>query len=62
MHLPTKGTLRKRSAKSLLDDDAICFCFSIIIAFVLGTLLNCIDKSIQFKCVPTIYAFKMVVI
>ena len=26
-------------------------------AYVLGTHLNCIDKSLQFKWVPTTYAF-----
>ena len=48
----TKGTLKNRSA--------IFFFFFFLIffmkAYVVGTHLNCIDKSMQFKWVPTTYA------
>ena len=40
----------KRSEKDLFDDDyAIFFLIFFIKAYVAGTHLNCIDKSIQFK-------------
>ena len=44
--------------KDLFDVYAI-FCFNIFLikAYVVGTHLNCIDKSMQFKRVPTTYAF-----
>ena len=53
---------KKRSAKDPSNDDYVmflCFCSlnSFIKAFVVGTHLNCIDKSMQFKWVPTTYAF-----
>ena len=35
---------------------AICFLIFFIKAYVVGTHLNCIDKSMQFKWVPTTYA------
>ena len=58
----TKGTLKQRSAKDLSNDAYamfLCFLFliSFIKAYVVGTHLNCIDKSMQFKWVPTTYAF-----
>ena len=48
----------KRSAKNLLDDVYAIFFFLnfFIKAYVVGTYLNCIDKSMQFKWVPTAYA------
>ena len=58
MYLPTKRYTKKRSAKNLLDDVyAIFFLNFFIKAYVVGTHLNCIDKSMQFKWVPTAYAF-----
>ena len=33
------------------------FLIFFIKAYVVGTHLNCIDKSLQFKWVPTTYAF-----
>ena len=40
----------KRSEKDLFDDDyAIFFLIFFIKAYVVGTHLNCIDKSMQFK-------------
>ena len=33
------------------------FLIFFIKAYVVGTHLNCIDKSMQFKWVPTTYAF-----
>ena len=37
----------------------LCFCFLIFVvkAYVVGTHLNCIDKPIQFRWVPTTYSF-----
>ena len=41
----------------------LCFCFFVffliffIKAYVVGTHLNCIDKLMQFRLVPTTYAF-----
>ena len=50
MYLPTKGTLKKRSVKDLFDDVyAIFQIFFFIKTYVVGTHLNCIDKSMQFK-------------
>ena len=51
MYLPTKGTLKKRSAKDLFDDVYANFFFKIffIKTYVVGTHLNCIDKWMQFK-------------
>ena len=49
---------KKRSAKDLFVDlYVIFFLIFFIKANVVGTHLNCIDKSMQFKCVPTTYAF-----
>ena len=60
----TKRTLKQRSVKDLSNDAyamLLCFLFLIffIKAYVVGTHLNCIDKSMQFKLVPTTYAFIM---
>ena len=55
-----KGTLKKKkkSVKDFLDDvHLICFLIFFIKAYVVGTHLNCIDKSMQFKWVPTACAF-----
>ena len=57
MHISTKGTFKKRSAKYLFDDDLVNFIYFFIKAYVVGTHLNCIDESMQFKWVPTTYAF-----
>ena len=40
---------KKRSEKDLFDDDYAIFLIFFIKAYVVGTHLNCIDKSIQFK-------------
>ena len=53
---------KKKSAKDLSNDAYAMFfvCFlhiAFIKAYVVGTHLNCIDKSMQFKWVPTTYAF-----
>ena len=58
----TKATLKQISAKDLSNDAyAIFLCFLFLIffikAYVVGPHLNCIDKSMQFKWVPTTYAF-----
>ena len=55
----TKGTLKnKRSAKDLSNYAYAMFFILIffIKAYVVGTHLNCINKSMQFKWVPTTYA------
>ena len=44
---------KKRSAKDLFDD---AYAIIIIKVYVVSTYSNCIDKSMQFKLVPTIYA------
>ena len=49
-------TLKTRSAKDLFDDVYVIFLLFFIKAYVVGTHLNCIDKSMQFKWVPTTYA------
>ena len=67
----TKDTLKKRSAKDLPNESYrmvlrgfvvffFCFCFFwffFIKAYVVGTHLNYIHKSMQFKWVPTTYSF-----
>ena len=60
----TKGTLKQRSVEDLSNDayvcDVIVFSFFLIFfikVYVVGTHLNCIDESMQFKWVPTTYAF-----
>ena len=56
----TKGTLKQRSAKDLSNEAYVMFLFLFLNFFikasVVGTHLNCIDKSMQFKWVPTAYA------
>ena len=53
-----KVHFKKRSAKDFLDDVyAIFFLTFFIKAYVVSTHLNCIDKSMQFKLIPTTYAF-----
>ena len=64
----TKGTLKKRSARDLSNDSKamffffVFFCFFFLFlfysdflykAYVVGTHLNYIDKSMQFEWVPT---------
>ena len=51
-----------RSANDLFDGAYAMFCgfFFLIFfvkAYVVGTYLKCIDKLMQFKWVPTTYAF-----
>ena len=62
----TRGTLKKKPKGSVMDlsNDAyamfLCFFLLLIFfikAYVVGTNLNCIDKSMQFKWVPTTYVF-----
>ena len=62
----TKGKFKQRSMKDLSNDAyAYVFVFSFffffliffIKAYVVGTHLNCINKLMQFKWVPTTYAF-----
>ena len=49
-YVPAKGTLKKkRSEKDLFDIDYASFLIFFIKAYVVGTHLNCIDKSMQFK-------------
>ena len=57
----TKGTFKKKKAKDLCNDAYkmffVCFLIFFVKAYVMGTHLNCIDKSLQFKWVPITYAF-----
>ena len=53
-----KEYFKKRSAKDLFGDvNAISFLIFFIKANVVGTHWSCIDKLMQFECVPTTYAF-----
>ena len=57
MYLPIKGTFKK-SEKDVFDDDYAIFLSDFLYkAYVVGTYLNCIDLSMQFRFVPTTYAF-----
>ena len=50
----------QRSTYQMMPMQCFCFFFFLIFfikAYVVGTHLNCIDKSMQFKWVPTTYAF-----
>ena len=42
---------------SLQNTVSVVFVYFFIKAYVVGTHLNCIDMSMQFKWVPTTYAF-----
>ena len=53
----TKGTLKKDQRKTCLMILMGFFLIFFIKAYVVGTHLNCMDKSMQFKKVPTTYAF-----
>ena len=59
----SKGTLKQRSVKDLSNDACamlLCFLFFLIFfrkTYVVGTHLNCINKSMQFKWVQTTYTF-----
>ena len=54
-----QGYTLKQDQKGLIWWCSCDFCFNIFLikAYVVGTHLNCIDKSMQFKWVPTTYAF-----
>ena len=57
----TKGTLLKKLRKDLSNNAYAKFLYVFFLnflykAYVVGTHLNCIDKSMQFKWVPTTYA------
>ena len=57
----TKGTHKIRSEKDLLHAYMMFVCVFVILVFfmkahVVGTHLNCINKLMQFKWVPTTYA------
>ena len=53
---PYKRTVKK--FRSLQITANVLFLYFFIKACVVGTHLNCIDLSMQFKWVPTTYAFK----
>ena len=57
MYLPTKGTLKKDQQRTYLMMFMPFFQIFFIKTYVVGTHLNCIDKSVQFKWVPITYAF-----
>ena len=44
-----KGTFKKKSEKDVFDDYANVCLIVLKKAYVVGTHLNCIDKSMQFK-------------
>ena len=52
---PYKRTVEK--FRSLQITASVLFLYFFIKAYVVGTHLNCIDLSMQFKWVPTTYAF-----
>ena len=52
---PYKHTVEK--FRSLQITASVLFFYFFIKAYVVGTHLNCIDLSMQFKWVPTTYAF-----
>ena len=56
----TKGTLLKKLRKDLSNNAYAMFLYFffnfLYKAYVVGTHLNCIDKSMQFKWVSTTYA------
>ena len=47
--IPIKDTQSKDQKRTFDDDYAIFFLIFFIKAYVVGTHLNCIDKSMQFK-------------
>ena len=59
----TKGTLKQDQRRTYLMILMQCFCVYFFYSdffhktYVVGTHLNCIDLSMQFKWVPTTYAF-----
>ena len=58
MYLSIKGTFKK--SEMVIDDYVFFFCLIFFIkAYVVGTHLNCINKLMQFKQVPTTYALLM---
>ena len=52
---PYKRTVKKFHRLQITA--CVLFLYILIKAYVAGTLLNCIDLSMQFKWVPTTYAF-----
>ena len=61
LYPPILRALLKRSVMNPSNDAYVMFFFSFIIffikAYVVGIHLNCIDESMQFKWIPTTYAF-----
>ena len=58
MILPTKDTLKNKYQQRPYLAMFMRFFLSFFIkTYVVGTHLNCIDKSMQFKWVPATYAF-----
>ena len=62
MYLPILRVHFKDQRKAISNDAYAMFlcCFLLIFfikAYIVGTHFNCIDKSMQFKWVPTTYAF-----
>ena len=58
--LITAHTPKKHTVKQLLSPQitaSVLFVYFFIKAYVVGTHLNCIDLSMQFKWVPTTYTF-----
>ena len=65
IYLPILWVQLKKSSTKDLSNDAYPMFFVLLFFFliffiktyVVGTHLNCINKSMQFRWVPTIYAF-----
>ena len=60
MYPPILRVHLNNSARDLFNNAYMMFFFLLIFcikAYVVGTHLNCIDKSMQFKWVPTTNAF-----
>ena len=67
VHLKKKTKKKKKDQRGtylmmLMRSLCVCVCVFLVFfikAYDVGTHLNCIDKSMQFKWLPTTYAFMM---
>ena len=55
---PYKRIVKQFRSLQITASVLCVYLFTHIKAYVVGTHLNCIDLSMQFKWVPTTYAFK----
>ena len=56
-HIPIRRKCTVKQFHSLQITASVLFIYFFIKAYVVGTHLNCINKLMQFKWVPTTYAF-----